>query len=640
MNKLEINIGLFGCISVGKSTFINAITGQQYSDVEINKTTMVPQVYLEHDDQTFSAHNIRKNNREINKSISRTIDLNQFTLDQCQPLYHHINKISSLFDSEIIDASVKINICDMPGLNDPSSKTIYFEWIKHNIMLFDVVIFMTDITKGLNNLDEMEIINLLMNLIKVYKIKMICLMNKCDDIYFDADQNDLIFDDSEQENIFIRANNILVNVAKSYGFGDNSNQYTPFFPISSENCFIYRKLIKNPSHELDQIHQIRLCKNECGITRWKKMTSDEKETIFRKIISDLKLSYGNRLLDTGYSAVVAIIQNTILSNKQEFISNHIENDLKDLKTFLIENISDYVVLIKKCHKKIKQIKNDDLYSLFWGYIKETIANHVTTINSVDIMILKDEIFIDFKDFEILHSTIETNHINFVTFAKTIKNVPEYPDEFMISKEKEFINKLLQIYEQLYQIETVDQMHTCPTNLLHYLQIIKTHFPDKFNIYSLKFLQIFCNLKCKHVLSYQNDLIDLIIYIGDNINGNNRIYYSLISTILVNRQQNIQTTHFELYFTYLVQMKKLIKNIIKNMPADVYTAFDILYEVINKNISLYLGTNGVSNLYKHNIDYSKVNCLLNKLLDKNILQINMDFEKKLLNYLSIKINNQL
>ena len=47
MDKFDINIGLFGCVSVGKSTFLNAIAGKQYSDAEIKKTTMVPQVYVQ-----------------------------------------------------------------------------------------------------------------------------------------------------------------------------------------------------------------------------------------------------------------------------------------------------------------------------------------------------------------------------------------------------------------------------------------------------------------------------------------------------------------------------------------------------------------------------------------------------------------
>jgi len=632
MDKFEINIGIFGSVSVGKSTFLNAIAGKQYSDAEIKKTTMVPQVYSETEENPHDAQTIRKNNRLANEAVTKEIDLNQFTTMRCQPIYHNIDRICDLFDPEIIDSRLKINIYDIPGLNDSASKNIYFEWVKQNIKLFDIIIFMTDITKGLNNSDETEVLHLLMDSMKKYKIKMICLMNKCDDIYYDSDQNDLVFEENEQENIYIQANNILVDIAKIYGFDSNGGFFTPFFPISSENCFIYRALIKDPNCELDQIHQNRLCKNECGSNQWKKMTSEEKDLMFKNIVSDLQQTYNNKILDTGYLAVKTIIQNTIITNKLEFIKNHIELDLKDLEVANIENISDYINLVKKYATRLSQaslLENNISYDILWQNVQKSISNYVNTVNKDSTKIIRCKDFIPFKEFELLHASMEIYCINFATFVEAIKIIPEYPEDFVMGKQKELVDKLLCIYNQLYSIETTDQMHTCPANLLHFLELIKIYAPDELDNLATNFLQIYTNPKCKHISAYPNEFVQLMDYIVKTTNKKMDYFYSIICQILINKQQYMQNKlDDENYICYIVQMKKLIVSV-RDKSCDKITVFDILYEVINKNIFTCLGTNCVPNLYRKDFCHSKINNLF-KLFTKDKIQFDgIDFETNLL-----------
>lgn len=628
MDKIEINIGLFGAVSVGKSTFLNAIAGQQFSDTEIKKTTMIPQVYCQNDNIMSNAQIIRRQNREINESIMEAIDFNKFTVNQCQPIYHDIDRICDLFDPKIIDPNLKINIYDIPGLNDSASKNIYFEWVKQNINLFDIIIFMTDINHGLNNSDEIEILDLLMDSMKKYKIKMICLMNKCDDIYFDKKQNDLIFEEKEQENIYLQANNLMADIAKKYGFDNDNKPFTPFFPISSENCFIYRALMKNPLQKLDQTYQNRLCKNECGPNQWKKMGNEEKDVMFEKILSELKESYNNKILDTGYIAVKEIIQNTITDNKLEFVMNHIETDLKNLDASTIENILGYTKLINSYIFRIEQIKilgGNVSYDAFWKHIESSINNYTNNILKINTKILKNKDFINFEDFETIHSMMQVHLMNLSAFVDTIKEIPLYPKEFIESREKEIIDKLLNIYDQFCNIEIIEQIHVRPSNLLYYLQTINTYAPNNFNTYAKIFMEFFCNTKCKHNILYPDELANLLVYIFSNINENINSYYIILAKILMNKQQYICSKQPEIYFQYLIQTKKIIKNIKIFMQENIYSPIDILYEVTKKNISVYLGMNSLTNIYKQDIDYNKVDGLLTNFTDNDI---NLDFEKRL------------
>lgn len=639
MDKFEINIGIFGCVSVGKSTFLNAITGQQFSDAKINKTTMVPQVYTQIVNETSDIQTIQDINKKINDVITKDIDNNNFSLEKCQPVYHNIENFFDFFDPEIIDPNLKISIYDIPGLNDSTSKDIYFEWVRQNIKLFDIIIFMTDINRGLNNSDEIDILKLLMESIKKYNIKMICLMNKCDNIYFDHKQNDLVFEEKEQENIYIQANNILVDIAKNSGIEQNNNDFTPFFPISSENCFIYRTLVKNPPHKLDPVYKNRLCKNECGSSQWKKMSNEEKDQLFDKIITTLQNSYNNKILDTGYLAVKSVIHNTIITNKTTFAMNHIDYEMKILEKGNIENVSEYIKMIEKYTSKLSQIEMFKIkisYNAFWNHIQVTISNYIESINKLNIKILKGKNYIDFKDFEALHAILLTYCMNLATLIETIQIFPDYPKDFVRIKQKELVGKLLYIYDQLCTIDPVDQTHICPTNILQYLEIIKTYVPEEFNTYALKFLKIMGSPKCKHPMTYPNELLELVMFISENTNKDTNAYRSIISAILINRQPYIHDKYPDQYFHYLVRMKKRVRQINKKIPEYMYCAYDILYEVINKNISSYLSICSIPNIYKQEIDYNKINNALNKFFGSYYSLMDLSFEDKMLNAFTKKI----
>ena len=65
----NINIAILGPVSAGKSTFMNALFVNQFSDMKIKRTTMTPQIYQETDKVSISQDEI-KAIREENKKIN------------------------------------------------------------------------------------------------------------------------------------------------------------------------------------------------------------------------------------------------------------------------------------------------------------------------------------------------------------------------------------------------------------------------------------------------------------------------------------------------------------------------------------------------------------------------------------------
>lgn len=571
MNK--INIGIFGCVSVGKSTFINAIYEKQYSTTEIKKTTMIPQIYEEGEEEE---EGIKEKNDKMNKKILKKIENNELKIEDCIPINHKV-KVCDLFNLEKFK-DFKINIYDIPGLNDSISKDIYFKWVKENINIFNIIIFITDITKGLNNFDEIEVINLLLDGIKTYNINMVCLMNKCDDIYYDVEQCDLIFNEIDQQNIYVESNNTLIKLIKEYGI--ENNYITPFLPISAENYYICT-LLKN-SNKLDNNHKNKLCKNECGINKWKKMTNEEKELLINDIIKNINITLNQKILDTGYLSVKSIIQNIIIDNEQRYKMNYYENIIKKLTDTSIENINDYIDILKEVD------------------YNETIKNIIdNSINEYINKIEKTKKIINLKEFEEIYIKIQEYLINIELIKETIN----YPKEI----NKKIINKLKNIIDQVINID--DKVLFYPNNILNYISIINKYIPEEKEKYLKIFLKKYTKIILEEGIIESKDLLNLLKF------KNNEM---IIIKILINNQRYLQNKHPEIYIIYLIKMKKIIKKMLKTK----FTILDIFIEMINKNISIYLDNNAL--LY-NDINYNKV---FNAINNKDV-NINMKIEKELL-----------
>lgn len=637
MDKYRINIGVFGTISVGKSTFVHLLLGKQTSEIGINKTTLVPQVYIESEIDEFNNTGIRNKNNIINNEIFKIMESNNFTLDKCQPIYHCIRKVIEIGGN---NCNPRITLYDIPALNDPKYKQIYFNWTKQNIKIFNVIIFMTDITRGLNYPDDIEILKLLMESMEKNNTILICLMNKCDNITYDSVKDDLVFEDKEQENIYMQSNNILFELAKSYNLSyspnSNENRFTHFLPISSENAFIYRKLHLYPNELIDDTYKNKLCINEHGLEKIKKLTFEERENVFNDIIKTFEKLYESKILDTGYPYVKQIISQMIISHLNDFIIGNLFSNIKELDQ-TINNVYDYIALIKKYHDKIKYISlyiNVDPYKIFWDNVINSINKYINVITRINVNIIKGKDFIDFNIFENLHTTIQTYCLDFKNILEVLSQIKDYPKDLMMNKKREVDNKLLLMYDQFVLVEINNQPHISVSNINNYLNIIHTYIPEKFDIYIEKFLKLICQTnKIKYVIEKENEHAQLFEFIGKNIH-NFDIILPYICLIIINRQiyvKDIIKQH-EPYFDYLLNVKILVKNVLIHCHEKHKLLLDSLYEIIKKNISNSLTNNSFINC-KQDIDKSKItNIFMNFVNNEN--KISIQFEKKLLDLIPI------
>ncbi|ARF10146.1 dynamin family GTPase [Hokovirus HKV1] len=142
VDKLQVNIAILGSISSGKSTLINAIFSDHYTENKIQRTTMIPQIYIEGINNK-DANVIFQENKQCN-------DDNKIIENKLKEITHIVNKIPLINNRN----NLRLSIYDLPGLNDIETKEIYYNYVKNNFYKFDIILYLIDIESALNTSDE------------------------------------------------------------------------------------------------------------------------------------------------------------------------------------------------------------------------------------------------------------------------------------------------------------------------------------------------------------------------------------------------------------------------------------------------------------------------------------------------------
>lgn len=407
----NISIGVFGTVSTGKTTFINALFANQYSDTNIRRTTMVPQVYTENIDYDY-ANNILSTNRSLNKEISDNIENNNITLEDIQEFSHKVPLIADINrPTDII-----LSFYDLPGINDSQTKSIYVDYLQQNFHKFDIVIWIIDINSALNTSDEMDLLKMIATKISENKTKynintkLLVLVNKCDDMIIENDN--FIFHSNEISEMYDQ----IVSIIKST-IGEIKYDICP---ISCEYAYIYRMYKKNPNIELETKYMDKFGFNEYGKNTWNKLSIADKKMYINQFISSS--DYEERINTTGFN----------------YFKNIISNHISDAYHLLINKIKYQII--------IADIKSDIEYNqlLILNYFVQEIiyvnnlCSHKSESDHTDLSIVFYNKFINCCN---LYNIKISNFLNDIDIKK---NIQEYIND---STNKTY-HQLLQ-YKSLY-----------------------------------------------------------------------------------------------------------------------------------------------------------------------------------------------
>jgi GTPase Era involved in 16S rRNA processing len=148
----QIHIALVGCASVGKSTLLNAIIGDECSIIKPytrGTTTMTPRVYR-FSEGKFDVKQIRETNQKMDNICNNAKTQNEIK----QPTEHLVNHLTV----EIDETLNELVIHDIPGLGDPKTQQQTNNYLLNNFYKFDFVVLVMDKNKGLQTTQELDML--------------------------------------------------------------------------------------------------------------------------------------------------------------------------------------------------------------------------------------------------------------------------------------------------------------------------------------------------------------------------------------------------------------------------------------------------------------------------------------------------
>lgn len=564
-----INIAIIGAVSAGKSTLLNTIFVNQYSDMKIKRTTMIPQKYHEvANREDIDANTIKELNREINENIIKKMESNsKIEYGDIKEIDYYVPKTHKFIN---LEDDVFLTIYDIPGLNDSRTKDLYYQYIEENFVNFDLIIFVIDINSGLNTSDELDILNLIIKNCKTnfdkYGIvnRVIFLANKCDELYL---RNGKLVLEDEYEEMYEQIKKTVKNeVDKLY-----PNLGYMIIPISSETAYIYRMYERNPDVELDMKHLNKFGYNEFGKANWNKFSEEQKIKKVKEIIYT-KDKVENAMLLSGFKDF-SIIMNDFLDKNNQYIYliNHIRFDIRMINDFNKINIKNEVkslhnifLDIWKLNKKFEQNEKNNLKLLLnhLSYYIERYDDNIIDIlicnikNDVQSVELAKEVsgellnLFDIKPFRKLNEKIINSLNCFYVDEIKSKNIE-------LSKGYEYMKKLK---NNNYEIPIL-----LVNNLFNNNKIMENSFET-----IIKYIE---NLYNDNII-LQSDKIDILIEYLKNVY--NDIFLDKFKSKDINLNMYILTLE-----NYWANIENIIDRKIENLDINIKNKKKVLSNIFSK-----------------------------------------------------------
>ena len=401
----NINMCFVGGVSTGKSTLLNGIFCEQLTQCKIKRTTMVPTIYVENDNnspnRTSPEHiyaTISTKNDEIIRLTEQPSSSSKISNDTYNELVFNVGKL----DINIIPDAY-VNVYDIPGLNDARTKNTYYDYLDKTFSSFNLVVLLVDIHSGLNTSDELDIVRFITSHTKQEmtknnnKIYTLVVVNKADDMQLpeDGDGNTLELT-GELNEMFQQ---VHTTIGEEFGRHGLIDHIIGIIPLCAVDAYLYRMVMKHQTKfELTPEQILKIGVNENG----KKFSTFKPETQRDKVYAILK---DNNFIKTmiklsGFSKFESILHEFLNGTNKVGNEIRISNIMATIKTFpsLFTNIIEVDLGDCAIHKGITRLvsKYVEHYNLIkvidptaysqhifqcFTEISDAIAHNVQTINS-------------------------------------------------------------------------------------------------------------------------------------------------------------------------------------------------------------------------------------------------------------------
>jgi len=247
--EFEIKIALLGYVSVGKTTVLNALLRDKYSEVSMRRTTAGVSHFRLNDHQQSNAgaaavlEEITQDNQKLRSDDSEEVEEKFFDL-----------LVSEDFVCTMRDDTT-LTLVDIPGINEAGSSDKYKKYVKDKWDTFDCVIVVMDARQGVNTEEQVQLLKMVeTNVASIKAVPVIVLCNKVDEPESSEQQVlvkeareavEEIFHCSDREESLQKAltKGSKLSVVKTKNKPKttaDSSDFPAFIPVSAINAYIFR----------------------------------------------------------------------------------------------------------------------------------------------------------------------------------------------------------------------------------------------------------------------------------------------------------------------------------------------------------------------------------------------------------------
>lgn len=262
-----INIAIIGPVSTGKSTFLNTLFIDNFSEMNIRRTTMQPQIYTE----TFQTFNVKQISETNNNSNTKYYNDKNIEI---KPVCHNVGFIK---DFVKLDPHVLLKIHDLPGINDSNTEEVYMNYIMNKFNVYDIVFFLIDINSSLNTSSEVKILDTIIAQIAKQKKE----YNKEMLLYIIANKYD--GPNKEYDEMMKQIRKIVNEHLKKYNLEDLKHK---IIRLSMETAYIYRMKHFNPNEILDIKYVDKLGLDNYSRKTWIKYNEEQKRQHIANLVNE------------------------------------------------------------------------------------------------------------------------------------------------------------------------------------------------------------------------------------------------------------------------------------------------------------------------------------------------------------------
>lgn len=376
----NINLCFVGGVSTGKSTILNAIFCEELTQCKIKRTTMVPTVYVENSTHQTTSDEIYKKITEKNKDIiERTERGENIAKDEYAEMVFQVGPL----DISILEGS-RVNVYDIPGLNDARTKNVYYEYLETNFFKFNLVVFIVDIHSGLNTSDEIDIVNFITNNTRHQlennnrKIYTLVVVNKADDMQIGEEGSDVLELTGELSEMYDQVVKTITTEFKKKSVAD---QLIGIVPLCAVDSYLYRMVKKHGTKfKLSPEQILKIGINENG----KKFSTMKPDAQAKKVYEILKdeafISTMIRL--SGFRRMERILHDFLTKNdngKIIRIDNLLYN-IRKLPPIVMDKLytMDLKTLVHQYYKAYEAIHaiDEDMYELLMVEITDNLRRQM------------------------------------------------------------------------------------------------------------------------------------------------------------------------------------------------------------------------------------------------------------------------